>query len=327
MKFGLIMLPRDLEETRAVARIAEAGGMSWLGVADSPTVYQDSYLHQVEAAHATARLRIGPAATHFTVRHPVVIANALATLDEISKRRVTAIVATGNSAARGFGIKPTKLAAFAEGVEAMRGYWAGESVAFGETRIPATERERQGCPLLIAADGPKAAARAGEVGDGILYSGTMDADVRRRRLAAGRTRAGQEAWISPLASLAESRGEVREELGALLVAMTNRAMRGDLEERGVPAELQDEIRGLWREYDYAVHADSSKPRNAQLVSDRLADYLIDHLCIWGSSARWGERIAELEEDGWDSLVLILDRGRAVEDSAAIIARLDGLGLL
>ena len=327
MKFGLIMLPRDLEETRAVARNAEAAGLAWLGIADSPTVYQDSFLHQAEAAHATTRLRIGPAATHFTVRHPVVVANALATLGELSGGRVTAILATGNSAARGFGVKPTKLAVLAEGVAAMRGYWAGEGAEFGPTRIPATERERQGCPLLIAADGPKTAALAGEVGDGILYSGTMDREVRRRRLAAGRPRQAQEAWLAPSASLAESQEEVREDLGALLVAMTNRAMRGDLDERGVPAELQEEIRGIWRGYDYGVHADSSKPRNATLLSDALTDYLIDRLCVWGSAQRWRQQITELDGDGWDGLALILDRGRAVPDSEAIIGRLAGLGLL
>ena len=42
MRFGFMVLPRQVADTRAAARIGEAAGFDWMGVADSPTVYEDS---------------------------------------------------------------------------------------------------------------------------------------------------------------------------------------------------------------------------------------------------------------------------------------------
>ena len=184
-----------------------------------------------------------------------------------------------------------------------------------------------GCPLLFGADGPKAAATAGEVGDGILYGGSMDPEVRARRLAAGRTRPEQEAWIAPTVSLGETHDQVREDLGAMVVAMANRAMRGDLAERGVPAELHPDVEAMWASYDYGFHADNSRPRNTGVVSDALASHLIDSLCLWGDEERWGGLLAELEEEGWTGLMLILGQATQLGVLTEIGARLQRLGHL
>ena len=40
MRFGFMVLPRRIDDTREAARLAEAAGFDWMGVADSPTVYQ-----------------------------------------------------------------------------------------------------------------------------------------------------------------------------------------------------------------------------------------------------------------------------------------------
>jgi 5,10-methylenetetrahydromethanopterin reductase len=80
VNYGIMIFPRRAIETRRVAERAEALGFSWLGIADSPTVYQESYLHQLEALHVTRRLIVGPVATHVTLRHPLIVGNLLATL-------------------------------------------------------------------------------------------------------------------------------------------------------------------------------------------------------------------------------------------------------
>jgi alkanesulfonate monooxygenase SsuD/methylene tetrahydromethanopterin reductase-like flavin-dependent oxidoreductase (luciferase family) len=332
MRFGFMVLPRRIEDTREAARLGEAAGFDWLGVADSPTVYQDSYLHQLEAANATERIKVAPMTSHLVVRHPVIVGNLLATLNEITDGRAVGTITTGNSAARGLGMKPAKLAELAEGFAAIRGYWRGEGGAFDAcgfkgSAIPPSGIERRGCPLIFGADGPKAAAMAGQVGDGILYGGSMDREVRRRRLAAGRTRPDQEAWIAPTVSLGEDYDAVREDLGAMVVAMANRAMRGDLTERGVPAELHPDVEAMWRSYDYGFHADNSRPRNTQVVSDALAEHLIDSLCLWGDEARWAGLIAELEEEGWTGMMLILGQATQLGVIESIGARLTALGHL
>lgn len=328
MDFGVMVLPRSLDETREAARLAQSLGFSWVSVADSPTVYEDSYLHQLEVARAAESVMVGPMVSHVVARHPVIVANLLATLNSFTGGRVIGTVATGNSAARGLGMKPATLADLEQAVLAMQSYWRGEGGDFRDTSIPVTGMERMGCPLLIAADGPKAAALAGRVGDGLLYGGTLDPEVRRRRLAAmGGTSSGRQAWIAPTVSLRESHEDVRDDLGAMVVAMANRAMRGDLDERGVPAGVQDDVLEMRRVYDYGFHADNSRPRNTGLVSERLTNHLIDSLCLWGDEARWTATIDGLAEEGWTGVMLIL--GQAVQPGVlrSIGERLQGLGYL
>jgi 5,10-methylenetetrahydromethanopterin reductase len=327
MRIGFMVLPRRIEDTREAARIGEAAGFDWMGVADSPTVYQDSYLHQLEAANATERIKVAPMTSHLVARHPVIVGNLLATLNEITDGRAVGTITTGNSAARGLGMKPAKLAELAEGFEAIRGYWRGEGGPFKDSAIPPSGIVRQGCPLILGADGPRATALAGEIGDGLLYGGSMDPEVRKRRLAAGKTRPDQEAWLAPTVSLGESHDAVREDLGAMVVAMANRAMRGDLAERGVPADLHADVEAMWASYDYGYHADNSRPRNTGVVSDALASHLIDSLCLWGDEERWGGLLAELEEEGWTGLMLILGQATQLGVLTEIGARLQRLGHL
>lgn len=332
MNFGFMGLPRGLEETREVARVGDAAGFEWMGVADSPTVFQESFLHQLEAVRATTEIKVGPMATHLVARHPVIVGNLLATLNEFSEGRAIGTVATGNSAARGLGMKPATVAELREGLAAIRSYWKGDGGTFSsriyeDSEIPATGLERRACPLFVAADGPKATALAGEVGDGLLYGGTLEPDVLGRRLEAGKRSEDQSLWIGPTVSLRESVEEVQEELGAMIIAMANRAFRGDLDERNIPEDVQADIREMWRRYDYGFHADSSRPQNVEVVSERLSAYLIEHFCVWGTEDRWSERLRSLEEAGWDGVMFILGQAEQVEVVAEIGERLRRLDLL
>ncbi len=327
MQIGYMLLPRSLDATRAGAQLGEELGFSWAGVADSPTVYQESYLHQVEAAHVTDRMRISSMVSHVVVRHPVILANLWATLQEISGGRTVGTLATGNSAARGLGMKPATIAELGEAAEAIRGTWRGEGGPFRDSRIPPTGLVREGCPIIISADGPRAAALAGELGDGLLYGGTMDRDVRRRRLESGRRSEHQEAWIAPTVSLAETHSDVSDDLGAMVVAMANRAMRGNLDERNVPSPVQEDVLEMRRAYDYGFHADSSRPQNVGVVSERLRDYLIDSLCLWGTEERWEALLGELADEGWTGVMLILGQAEQLSVLRAIGERLERLGYL
>jgi 5,10-methylenetetrahydromethanopterin reductase len=266
--------------------------------------------------------------SHVVARHPVIVGNLLATMNAFTGGRAIGTLATGNSAARGLGMKPAKLADLKQAVEAIQSYWRGEGGDFRDSSIPVTGMQRPACPLLIAADGPKAAALAGEVGDGLLYGGTLDPEVRQRRLAGmGGTAGGRQAWIAPTVSLEQDHGAVRDDLGAMVVAMANRAMRGDLDERGVPAGVQEDVLEMRRVYDYGFHADNSRPRNTTLVTERLTNYLIDSLCIWGGEARWKALLDALEAEGWTGVMFILGQAEMMPTLQAIGERLQRLGYL
>lgn len=328
LRFGFMVLPRDPKQTREAARLGEQLGFSWLGVADSPTVYQDCYLHLLEAARATRSIAVGPLVSHVVARHPVIVANLLATLSELTEGRVIAALGTGNSAARGLKLKPATVDLLREGIEAIRSYWRGRGGRFGDSEIPATGIERAECPIFVSSDGPKATALAGELGDGLLYGGTLEPDVLARRIATARAAdESREVWAAPSASLQTDRELVKSEIGAMIVAMANRAVRGDLDERGVPPELHDDIREMWSRYDYAFHADATRPRNLARVSPRLADYLTDTICIWGDEARWDEQLDALDDAGCDGVMLIIGQRDLIGAVRAIGARLRSIGRL
>jgi 5,10-methylenetetrahydromethanopterin reductase len=327
LQYGLMMFPRGVTETRRVAERAEALGFLWLGIADSPTIYQESYLHQLEALRATRRLTVGPVVTHVTLRHPLVVGNLLATLNEISEGRTVGVLATGNSGARGVGLPPATVQQLKEAVGAIRGYWAGAGGHFGESRIPATGLTRQGCPLFIAADGQRVAALAGELGDGMFYGGTMEPAVLARRIAAGRTRPEQKLWLGPAVSLATTVGSVLDEMGTLVVAMANRAFRGDLFERGIPETLHADVHAMWKSYDYAYHADASRPLNLEIVSAALAEFLVEHFVIWGDTSRWRAKLDLLRSHTCDGIMFILGQGDASKITESLAERLRELGEL
>ncbi len=332
MEFGFMLLPRSLEETRIVAKQGEEAGFAWMGVADSPAVYQESYLHQLVALNETERLRVGPMVTHVVARHPLIVGNLLATLNEFSGGRAVGTLATGNSAARGLGMKPATVAQLGQAIDAMRGYFDGKGGeftgrSFGESRIPATGILRQGPPLLVAADGPLAAVLAGTHGDGIFYGGTMEPEVLARRVEVGKQRPEQKVWLGPAVSMGETVEEVLEDMGAMVIAQANRAFRGDLTERGIPEELHEDIRELWRRYDYAFHADNTRPENMDLVSPALAEYLVEHFVVWGDADRWKEKMAFLTSQGCDGVHFILGQGDQRDLVAKIGDRLAEIGLM
>jgi 5,10-methylenetetrahydromethanopterin reductase len=327
MQFGFMYVPRSLEESRAVAAAGHANRFDWISVADSPTVYQDSYLHQLEIARIATDAFIGPMVSHVVVRHPVIVGNLLATMNEFTGGRAIGTIATGNSAARGLGLEPAKLADLRQAIEAIQSYWRGEGGRYQESEIPVTGIERRGCPILVSADGPKAAATAALVGDGLLYGGSHAPDVRRRRLAAAQITEGRQAWIAPTVSFKETHDEVRDDLGAMVVAMANRAMRGDLDERGVPADIQADVLEMRRVYDYGFHADNSRPRNTSLVTERLTNHLIDTLCVWGDEAAFRTIIGELAAEGWTGIMFILGQAEQAGVVDELGARLRALGHL
>jgi hypothetical protein len=109
--------------------------------------------------------------------------------------------------------------------------------------------------------------------------------------------------------------------------MANRAMRGDLDERGVPPEIQADVRAMWDAYDYGAHADNTRPRNTAVVSERLSDHLIDTLCVWGSEERWAATLGELERAGWAGVMFILGQSEQLGVVRAVGERLRALGLM
>lgn len=274
----------------------------------------------------TRTLRVGPVVTNVVSRHAVVVSGALSTMQALTGGRAVGVVGTGNSTARGLDLHPSTLGELEDAVALMRGHWRGEGGRYRGSQIPGTGAPRPSAPLFVAGDGPRAVALAGRIGDGVVYSGSLADEVLTRRIAAARAGGDprREFWIVCPVSVGTSLDAVRDELGAALIAIANRALRGDLEERGVPAELRDDVERMWTRYDYGSHGTFERPRNVELLTPPLAAYLIENFCVWGGEGRWATLLRRLADRGCSGVIFVVNQRDELATSRAVCERLGRL---
>ncbi len=96
MKFSYAMLPDySLEESLAAIRLADELGFYAVYAADE-TWHKDLWLLFAAAAAQTSRVRMGPSVSSVTLREPTLIAQAAATLDELTGGRAEVVLSSGN---------------------------------------------------------------------------------------------------------------------------------------------------------------------------------------------------------------------------------------
>lgn len=96
MKFSYVMLPDyPLEESLKAIRVADELGFHACYAADE-TWHKDLWLLFAAAADKTANIRFGPSVSAVTLREPALIAQATATLDELTGGRAEVVLGSGN---------------------------------------------------------------------------------------------------------------------------------------------------------------------------------------------------------------------------------------
>jgi len=245
-----------LGDLREQARAAEAGGAATLWVS-SHLFLRDPFSSAAVVLAATRAPRAALMAVSPHVMHPVHIAMAAATLDELAPGRVVLCVGTGAPAdLADAGVEPRRpLRALAETVEIARLLLAGEPVTYkGELfrlqgRRMATGRHE--IPVFLAASRPRTLELAGAIADGVLLSTAASVEFVRWSLehvargARGRAvrRAGL-AFVSVADRAAEALGRFRRQLAITLRGAhhaTNLALAGSrLDQPAVSAALARE---------------------------------------------------------------------------------------
>ena len=159
------------------ARAAEDAGCTRLWLFDSPAIYGDVWIAAARAADATSELGVGTGVAVPSLRHPMVTAAAIATIEEAAPGRLTCAFGTGFTARRALGQKPLPWARVASYVTTLRELLNGEIVEIDGAPCQmlhvagwAPERALR-IPLWVAPSGPKGMAVADEVSaDGVLLS-------------------------------------------------------------------------------------------------------------------------------------------------------------
>ena len=96
MKFSYVMLPTyPLKESLATIKKADELGFYAVYAADE-TWYKDLWLLFAAAAADTTRIRMGPSVSGVVLREPTLIAQAAATLDELTGGRAEVVLSSGN---------------------------------------------------------------------------------------------------------------------------------------------------------------------------------------------------------------------------------------
>jgi len=146
----------------------EDAGFDGVGVHDHPHRGRDVYMTLALAAVRTRRLRLYPATSSPVVRHPLLLASAIHSLQEIAPGRVCLTVAPGFLAARAIGRARGTLAFMRTAVLAIRRLLAGEPAEFEGQTIRLLNTSAAPPLVYLLAAGPRMVELAGEVADGAL---------------------------------------------------------------------------------------------------------------------------------------------------------------
>lgn len=192
---GLIPDPADFG---AFIRHADQLGFSGLWAQDTLNAENFSLdpLHQLSfAAAVSERMRLGISVLFSGYRNPAVLARDLATIDQLSRGRLTVGLGVGNAYHRSrleaLGIATDRpVPRLVEGIAVMRALWGqdqaehrGEIYSFSGVRSQPKPVQQPGPPIFIGARSEPALRRAANIADGWTGAAMISHAQRAQELA------------------------------------------------------------------------------------------------------------------------------------------------
>lgn len=187
-------------EMTALVRLAEERGYDTVFVPEASG--REAFTQLAAFACATERIRLGPGIATIFTRTPSLLAQAAATLDQLSGGRAVLGLGSGHEPAlvAGHGVHFARpLARMREYVTLIRAILRGDESLPPAELAPVTHfrletHGRAELPIYVAALGPRMCRLAGEVADGVLLNWATPAYVEQalRHLRAGAERAGRD---------------------------------------------------------------------------------------------------------------------------------------
>ncbi|MDV6011696.1 LLM class flavin-dependent oxidoreductase [Haloechinothrix sp. LS1_15] len=207
MKFSYVMLPDyPLDETIESIKLADRLGYYACYAADE-TWHKDLWLLFAAAARETTDIRFGPSLSPITLREPTLIAQATATLDELTGGRAECVLGSGNFgllAQYGINWAKTKpLSRLKEAHHVVRTMldngaitYDGEFFTYSGLFSFARPVQQRVPVKLGAMRGPKSFQVAGEISDGVHHALSYTKQAYQYmvdNVRAGAERAGRDA--------------------------------------------------------------------------------------------------------------------------------------
>jgi alkanesulfonate monooxygenase SsuD/methylene tetrahydromethanopterin reductase-like flavin-dependent oxidoreductase (luciferase family) len=249
MKIDLLLIPMGARypEMRAAARAAEEAGYdgvwTWDHLRDPDEAAEagvpEAWTTLTALAEATRRITVGPLVLNTGLRHPGLLANMAATLQQVSGGRLLLGLGAGatpsmayarEQEAIGLTVSGDRVRAerVAETVQVLRRLWSGDTSSFAGAQFRLDRpsgylRPDPPPPIIVGGFGPRMATIAGRYADG-FNTQAMHPDL------AGLGRAAREAYQ------ASGRDPARFSL-SVFAGLSERWLRADAPERARLARL------------------------------------------------------------------------------------------
>jgi 5,10-methylenetetrahydromethanopterin reductase len=161
-------------DSASLAAHAEQLGYSHVWIYDTPALQLDVWMTLAMCAESTFTIGLGPGVLIPSLRHPLVTASAVATLEMIAPGRTAYAIGSGFTGRRALGQKPMKWTDVVTYVGQVQGLLRGDRVQIDGAQVamihaPGHAPHR---PIevqwLIGASGPKGLAAARDLGAGVF---------------------------------------------------------------------------------------------------------------------------------------------------------------
>jgi 5,10-methylenetetrahydromethanopterin reductase len=305
VSFHIGCLPnQSVQHALEMGRRSEEYGFAGIWVADSHSVMRDAYAILAVLATQTRSLQLATGVTLTVTRHPAVLANSWATLQELSEGRAICGIGVGESAVHNLGLKPERLAVFEKKLAVIRALLNGEKVEYegAEIQMPWSTAP---VPLVMASSGPRSLQLAGRVADGVLFQVGSEPrlvqyaldNIAKGAEAGGRSLSDLKLYMRVATAVAEDRERAHQEIkgyASIAAGTVFSTVPADY----LDGELREDLARMKAAYDYTEHG-SNVSSHSDLLTDRIFD-AIAIACPPQEAVKRFQAIADMGIDGFVS---------------------------
>jgi 5,10-methylenetetrahydromethanopterin reductase len=316
MEFG-IGFGQDItaNEVPEYIGLAEEAGFHHATFVDLGSLSRETHVMMTLAAVHSERIKIGHGVVDPIMYHPQVIANAGATLREVTRDRAFVGLGTGGPSGKP-SFRTARIDLMREAMRFIRSYTAGEDATFGEATWSSewmrndSEYAGQPVPIWLAICGPRTSLLGGECADAVWSIG-IDATLQRWRKElvdrgaeeAGRDPSEIDLWVRTQVYVAESKEEAFEELAAYAAAsafeVARFCRRKNPETEDMIARLERAHPGLLDEFQqiYDLWDPYSIEQRGGPQTEAVTQRCIDFFLASGTPEQIREQLEPLRELG------------------------------
>jgi alkanesulfonate monooxygenase SsuD/methylene tetrahydromethanopterin reductase-like flavin-dependent oxidoreductase (luciferase family) len=315
------------------ARAAEALGYTHATYIDMGNLAPEVLIMLTVMGAHTSSMRVGQGVTDPVTYNPVVIANAAATLRELTRDRHFVGLGVGGPYGKPF-VRPARIGELREAIRFIRAYTAGDEAHLGELSwhcewVRRSDYVGRPVPVYIAVAGRRTCELAGEVADGALSIGSDPVlqNWRREMIekaaeAAGRDPGTVKLWARTQVYIASSKQAAFEETAPYAATcaweLYNVLRQKTPDMLDLAARIEKKHPGLLDEFKriYDVWEPYATERlngpQAEVTTQRVVDFFL----ATGTVDDVGEKIQDLKESGfsgvWAVLYALRDQEGAIE---------------